>query len=412
MRMIDFGTEAEKLLKWLGQYGQDPKGGLSRFLYTPEWLAAQQALAGRMREEGLAVRLDEVGNLFGRLEGSQVKNETIMTGSHLDSVRNGGLYDGQYGIIAGLIAVRYLQREYGQPLRNIEVVAIAEEEGSRFPFTFWGSKNIFALAKRSDVEGLVDFEGRPFVATMRQAGFDFRPEPAEVRQDLKAFFEIHIEQGGVLEIEGKSVGVVQQIVGQRRFTIEVSGEANHAGTTPMRYRKDAMEAASRMIAMLIDTAKSYGDPLVATVGRVEIRPNVVNVVPGKAIFSLDARHTEKAVLGQYSDEIAAKMRAMAEKAGLDITIDMWMDTDPVPMDKAMVEIIRQQCEKNGLDYKMMHSGAGHDAQIIAKFVPTAMLFVPSHKGISHSPSEYTASKDLTSGIRVLIDVLYQTAYLK
>ena len=248
------------------------------------------------------------------------------------------------------------------------------------------------------------------MATMRQAGFDFRPEAAEVRRDLKAFIEIHIEQGGVLEIEGKSVGVVQHIVGQRRFTIEVSGEANHAGTTPMRYRKDAMEAASRMVAMLIDTAKDYGDPLVVTVGRMEIKPNVVNVVPGQAIFSLDARHTDKAVLGRYTDEISARMREMAARAGLEVSIDMWMDTDPVPMDKAMVKIVRQQCEKNGLDYKMMHSGAGHDAQIIAQFVPTAMLFVPSHRGISHSPLEYTDSKDLASGIRVLIDVLYQLAY--
>ncbi len=410
MSTFDFGQETEKLLKWLGQFGKDSNGGVSRFLYKPEWVEAQKALEQYMQQAGFVVQYDDVGNLFGRLEGSEYKNETILTGSHVDTVKNGGLYDGQFGIIAGIIALEYLKKEYGQPLRNMEVVSMAEEEGSRFPYAFWGVKNIVGIAKREEVEGMVDFEGISFTEAMRKAGFHFRPEGSAVRKDIKAFLEVHIEQGGVLEAEKKSVGIVEHIVGQRRFTIEITGEANHAGTTPMGYRKDALHAASRIICAIMDMTKSYGDSLVATVGKVETKPNIVNVVPGKVLFTLDARHMHKDVLVKFTEEVTAKMQEIALKAGVEIEIDMWMDADPVPMDTGIVEVIRKQCEKNGLSYKMMHSGAGHDSQVMAPVIPTAMLFVPSYKGISHSPLEYTDPHDLAEGVKALVGALYELAY--
>lgn len=410
MSTFDFGQETEKLLKWLGQYGKDPNGGVSRFLYKPEWVEAQKALEQYMQQAGLVVQYDDVGNLFGRLEGSTYQEETILTGSHVDTVKNGGLYDGQFGIIAGIIALEFLKKEFGQPLRNIEVVSMAEEEGSRFPYVYWGVKNILGIAKREDVEGMVDFDGIPFAEAMRKAGFHFRPEGSAVRNDIKAFLEVHVEQGGVLEAEKKSVGVVQHIVGQRRFTVELTGEANHAGTTPMGYRKDALKAASRIICTIMDLAEHYGDPLVATVGKLETTPNIVNVVPGKVLFTLDIRHTHKDVLVSFSDEVTAKMREIATDAGVGIDIDMWMDAAPVPMDTDIVEVLRRQCEKNGLSYKMMHSGAGHDSQVMAPRVPTAMLFVPSRKGLSHSPLEYTDPRDLGEGVKALVGALYELAY--
>jgi len=410
MNTFDFGQETEKLLKWLGQYGKDPNGGVSRFLYKPEWVDAQQALEKYMQQAGLLVRYDDVGNLFGRLEGSTYKAETILTGSHVDTVKNGGLYDGQYGIIAGIIALEFLKKEFGQPLRNIEVVSMAEEEGSRFPYVYWGVKNLLGIARREDVEDMVDFDGIPFTEAMRKAGFRFRTEGSGERSDIKAFLEVHVEQGGVLEAEKKSVGVVQHIVGQRRFTVELTGEANHAGTTPMGYRKDALKAASRMICMIMDLAEHYGDPLVATVGKLETMPNIVNVVPGKVLFTLDIRHTHKDVLVSFSDEVTAKMREAATKAGVEIEIDMWMDAAPVPMDAGIVDVLKRQCEKYGLSYKMMHSGAGHDSQVMAPRIPTAMLFVPSHKGLSHSPLEYTTPHDLGEGVKALVGALYELAY--
>lgn len=410
MSSFDFGQETEKLLKWLGEFGKDPEGGVSRFLYKPEWTEAQRNLEKYMRQAGFAVQYDDVGNLFGRLEGSKYPDETILTGSHVDTVKNGGLYDGQFGIIAGIIALEYLKQEYGQPLRNIEVVSIAEEEGSRFPYAYWGVKNILGLAKREDVEDMVDFDGIPFTEAMRKAGFAFRPTGRAVRKDLKAFLELHVEQGGVLEIEKKSVGIVEHIVGQRRFTIEITGQANHAGTTPMGYRKDALHAASRIICTIMDITKNYGDPLVATVGKVEIEPNIVNVVPGKTLFTLDARHTHKDILVKFTQEVTTAMQEIACQAGVEIHIDMWMDADPVSMDTGIVGLMKQQCEKDGLSYKMMHSGAGHDSQIMAPVIPTGMLFVPSHKGLSHSPLEYTDPRDLAQGVKALIGALYELAY--
>ncbi len=410
MNTLDFGQKTEQLLKWLGQYGKDPNGGVSRFLYKPEWVEAQQALEQYMQQAGLLVYYDDVGNLFGRLEGSTFKEETILTGSHVDTVKNGGLYDGQYGIIAGIIALEFLRKEYGPPLRNVEVVSMAEEEGSRFPYVYWGVKNILGIARQEEVAGMVDFDGIPFTEAMGKAGFRFRPEGSSGRKDIKAFLEVHVEQGGVLEAEQKSVGVVQHIVGQRRFTVELTGEANHAGTTPMGYRKDALKAASRMICMIMDMAERYGDPMVATVGKVETTPNIVNVVPGKVLFTLDIRHTQKDILVTFSDEVTAKMSEIAAQAGVEIAIDMWMDAAPVPMDAGIVNVLKRQCDKNGLSYKMMHSGAGHDSQVMAPRIPTAMLFVPSHKGLSHSPLEYTNPHDLGEGVKALVGALYELAY--
>ncbi|KAB7709201.1 hydantoinase/carbamoylase family amidase, partial [Bacillus aerolatus] len=264
LEVENLAEEVVDKLEWLGSFGKDPAGGVSRFLYSKEWIDAQQALKRWMESEGLDVQFDQIGNLSGTLKGKDT-NETILTGSHIDTVKNGGLYDGQYGIVAGILAIKYLKEHYGQPKRNLEIVSLAEEEGSRFPYCFWGSKNVVGMASWKDVETITDFKGVPFVEAMKESGFAFKDESKVSRQDLKAFVEIHVEQGNVLENEKKSVGVVHSIVGQRRFTIEVTGEANHAGTTPMGYRKDAVYAASHMIYEIISLAKQQGDPLVATV---------------------------------------------------------------------------------------------------------------------------------------------------
>ncbi len=400
--------ETLRLLNWLGYFGKDPEGGISRLLYSESWVKAQKALETLFVDEGLKVQYDEIGNLFGRLEGNKYFDETILTGSHVDTVKNGGLYDGQYGIIAGVLAVKYLKERYGPPLRNIEVVSMAEEEGSRFPFTFWGSKNIVGETGPEDVKHLQDFNGISFVDAMHGAGFTFNSHP--IRMDFKSFVELHIEQGNVLEIENKSVGIVEHIVGQRRFTFEITGEANHAGTTPMKYRKDAVNAVSRMVHTIYNTAIQFGDPLVATVGRINIEPNIVNVVPGNATFTLDARHIDKNVLNQFTDQVISETEQIADKMGMIVKADMWMDADPVPMNPELVEVIQRLCDENAVNYKKMHSGAGHDAQIIAPHIPTAMIFVPSHKGISHSPYEFTDVNDLTEGVKVLAQTLYELAY--
>jgi allantoate deiminase len=406
---MDLQKEVVERLEWLGQFGKDPEGGVSRLLYSKEWTEAQHALKTWIEEEGLEAGFDEIGNLFGTLKGKN-REETILTGSHVDTVKNGGLYDGAYGVVAGIIALKYLKEKYGQPLRNVEVVSMAEEEGSRFPYTFWGSKNIVGLAKRKDVETITDFAGVSFVEAMRSAGFDFKDDSKIVRSDLKAFVELHVEQGSVLETEKIPVAVVNSIVGQRRFTVEITGEANHAGTTPMGYRKDAVYAASQMIYDIITMAREVGDPLVTTVGKIEAHPNIVNVVPGKAIFTIDVRHTEKAAIVNFTEQLTNRINQISKEHGVETTIDMWMDADPVPMNKEVVQLIEKNFKASGLNYKVMHSGAGHDSQIFAPVVPTAMLFVPSHKGISHNPAEFTEPADLAEGVKGLINALYELAY--
>lgn len=408
-KLDQLAEETAGKLEWLAGFGKDPEGGVSRLLYTKEWVEGQHALKEWMENEGLEARFDDIGNLFGTLTGKNT-SETVLTGSHVDTVKNGGRFDGAYGIVAGILALKYLKKHFGQPVRNIEVVSMAEEEGSRFPYSFWGSKNIVGLAKREDVETIKDFDGVPFVEAMKNAGFGFRDESIGSRKDLTAFVEVHVEQGSVLETEKTAIGVVNNIVGQRRYTVEITGQANHAGTTPMGYRKDAVFAASQMIHEIISMAIEIGDPLVTTVGKFEAQPNIVNVVPGKAIFTIDVRHTDKEAIVSFTEKMTARMQEISTEHEVEMNIDLWMDEDPVPMDQKVVELIEKQCKQNGLNYKVMHSGAGHDSQIFAPVVPTAMLFVPSLKGISHNPAEFTEPVDLAEGVKALIGALYELGY--
>lgn len=395
-------------VKWISSFGGLEQGGTTRLLYTSEWLDAQNALKDKMTEIGMESYFDDIGNLYGRFEGSKYPDQIIMSGSHVDTVVNGGKLDGQLGIIAALLAMEYLKKHYGQPLRTLELISMAEEEGSRFPYVFWGSKNVFAIANHQDVESIEDSNGIKFVDAMKACGFKFNTKPA--RDDIKAFLEIHIEQGGVLEKEQKSIGVVTSIVGQRRYNIRLIGEANHAGTTPMGYRKDAVYAFSRICNESIDKALKVGDPLVLTFGHVEPVPNVVNVVPGEVLFTIDCRHTDKAELVAFTQQLEADMLRIAAELGLEIEINRWMDEDPIPMDDKLINMLEQICQKEQLSYRVMHSGAGHDSQIFAPFVPTAMLFVPSIKGISHNTAEDTKTEDLVEGIKALTYALYQLAY--
>ncbi|HLR21588.1 MAG TPA: allantoate deiminase [Tissierellaceae bacterium] len=407
--MDNFLTEIENNIEWLTSFGKDPKGGITRLLYTDSWLDAQKSLKERFEELGMNTYFDDIGNLFGRVEGTELSDETIMTGSHVDTVVNGGMFDGQLGILGGMMAVQNLIKKHGKPKRSIEVISMAEEEGSRFPYVFWGSKNIFGLADEEEMKDVEDSEGKNFVEEMKRCGFDFNKDNT-AREDIKAFVELHIEQGNTLEIEEKSIGVVTDIAGQRRYEVELKGEANHAGTTLMKYRKDTVEAFSRIVSESLRKAKEEGDPLVLTFGHVEPKPNTVNVVPGETIFSIDCRHTNMETLKNFTEDMEKTMENIADEMGIDIEINRWMDAPPVPMDDKVISIVENACKNQDLNYKVMHSGAGHDAQIFGPRVPTGMLFVPSIKGISHNPAEKTETKDLAQGIRALEATLYELAY--
>ena len=393
----------------LSAIGSDPTGGMTRLLYTDVWKAGQEYVKAEMEAFGMKAQYDAVGNLFGRIEGKELPEETIMSGSHIDTVVNGGHLDGQYGVLAALTAMEYLVSTYGQPKRSMEVISLAEEEGSRFPTVFWGSKNFVGEANNQEVAEITDANGLRFVDEMRRQGFDFKAAQAK-REDIKAFVEIHIEQGSVLEKEQLQVAVVNNIVGQRRYTVVLKGQANHAGTTPMGYRHDAVYGFAKICSEAIDRAKEVGDPLVLTFGKVIPKPNTVNVVPGEVEFSIDCRHTDAAALKEFTEAWEVRMKEIAAEHELGIEIELWMDELPIPMDQTIVDVIESQAEKGNYKYRMMHSGAGHDSQIIAPHYPTAMIFVPSIGGISHNPAENTNIEDLIEGIKILTDTLYELAY--
>ena len=358
----------------------------------------------------MVAEFDEVGNLVGTYPGTDGTDDVIACGSHVDTVVHGGKLDGALGIFGGYLAIKDLVETHGAPKKSLRVISMAEEEGSRFPFVFWGSKNMVGTVPESALEGVADNDGVTFTEAMKNCGFGVRTAHTSPLDNVKAFLELHIEQGNTLEMEGKKVGVVTAITGQRRYNIRLHGEANHAGTTRMCYRHDVIQVFSQIVTESIAKANAEGDPLVLTFGHIEVTPNTVNVVPGDAMFTMDCRHTDKDTLVRFSEEIEADMARIAAEHGVEIEIDRWMDEDPVPMNAELVTKIEQVAKDSGANYRMMHSGAGHDSQVIAPHVPTGMLFVPSVKGISHNPAEYTEGEDLKAGIDMLGAALYNLAY--
>lgn len=402
--------EISRAIEWLAQFGNRGEEGMIRLLYTPEWLAAQNALKDRFEQSGMATEFDAVGNLKGTIEGADPASGTVASGSHVDTVVGGGKLDGALGVLSAYLAATDLVKTYGQPKKNLSVLSFAEEEGSRFPYVFWGSKNLFDLEDNAQMKDVVDSGGVSLEEAMRQCGFDYNQGHDRLMDGVTNWLELHIEQGNTLEMEGQQVGVVHGIVGQRRYDIHLVGEANHAGTTMMRYRHDVVQAYAQIVSRSIEKAEEAGDPLVLTFGKVEVKPNVVNVVPGEMTFTMDCRHTDKDFLVAFTDGLVDDMHEVCAQRGIEITVDNWMDEDPVPMDDGMIEVVRNACKAKNLNYRDMHSGAGHDSQIIARHIPSGMVFVPSIKGISHNPAEATAVEDIKQGIDALKEALHQLAY--
>lgn len=409
--MVKFSPEEiDKALDWLSSITQyDDVKGTTRLLYDDKWLEAQKAVAGLMEDLGMEVEYDAVGNLFGTIVGSEEPDSVIATGSHIDTVVKGGRLDGQLGIMSGYLSIKKLIEEEGQPKKSMRLISMAEEEGSRFPYAFWGSKNIFGEAKREEVESSEDMDGVKFEDAMRDAGFDFLEGEPQF-SDMEAFIELHIEQGNYLENKDLKVGVVDSIVGQKRWTINLKGQSNHAGTTMMEYRKDTVEGMAKIVSRSLDRAKEVGNPLVLTFGSVNPSPGTVNVVPGETEFSMDCRHTDQDALNDFTDEVEEIMHEVADNLGLEIEISKWMDEPPVPMSADLVNEMENVTKDLGLDYEVMHSGAGHDGQIFAPHVPTAMLFCPSDDGISHNPEEHTDAKDIVQSADALAETIKRLAY--
>lgn len=397
-------------IEWLAQYGASADGGVTRLLYTKEWMDAQLAVKTEMSSFGLETRFDDVGNVFGRLSGTQSPDEVIVTGSHIDTVINGGKYDGAYGVLAAMLALKQLKETYGAPKKTLEAVSLCEEEGSRFPMTYWGSGNMTGVFSEQDAKEPRDESGVSLQTAMHESGFGKGVFQSAYRTDISAFVELHIEQGKTLEMSGRDLGIVTSIAGQRRYLVTLEGECNHAGTTSMKWRKDPLAASSRIIHELLLRSDELPDELRLTCGKITAEPNVANVIPGRVQFSIDIRHQHQHVLEQFHQDMVALINGICLQKGIRADIDEYMQIEPVPMDERLKAAALETAAENGISCEEMVSGAGHDAQMIGRRYPACMLFVPSRGGISHSPKEYTSARQLEIGVRALTDLLYKLAY--
>ena len=390
----------ERRLDELYAIGAEPDGGAYRPLYGSAWAMAVDRVERWLKDAGLSTRRDAVGNLWGRVEGSN-NGKSIVTGSHIDTVRRGGRLDGALGIVSGLTAVESLLAGKGAPRRTLEVVAICEEEGSRFSTNFWGSRAITGAIDKVDPE---------IAAAMRERGLDPGKIATVARDDIDTFIELHIEQGAVLETSGTPLAVVSAIVGTAHLEVAVTGRPDHAGTTPMELRHDALAGAAAMIHAIESLARSLGRPAVATVGRMRVEPDQINVVPGRAVFTVDLRHADLTARRAFEERIRSLCATIAAERSLGADIRTLQERPPVPMDREVRVLLTRAAQDCGVEAPEMVSGAGHDAQILAARCKVGMLFVPSIGGRSHCPEEATSPRHLELGTRVLAKALELLAY--
>jgi allantoate deiminase len=394
--MKDRATRAIAECRHIATLTEEPGRTTRRFL-TPPVHAVHAHLRTRMEALQMTTQTDAAGNLRGLWQAPGCGQKRLLIGSHIDTVPDAGAFDGVLGVALALELVALAQANK-IPL-GIEVIAFSEEEGVRFGVPFLGSR---AVAGRFDpaLLALKDADGFTLKEAIREFGLDPDGlETASAHEDSVGFFEIHIEQGPVLDTEGLKVAAVTGIVGQTRVGMEFRGHANHAGTTPMNLRRDALAAAAEWISA-VETASLKTEGLVATVGKLSVRPNAANVIPGSAELSLDVRHASDAARRNAVDNLREKAGAIAERRGLQLEWNRKLDEPAVPMDERLTAFLADAIETCGFPARRMSSGAGHDAMVMAGRMPTAMLFLRIPGGISHHPSEAVRDEDVEAALLV------------
>lgn len=385
----------------LGSIGKQEAGGITRLSFTPEERAAKDLVTGFMKEAGLTVREDEVGNLIGRKEGKNPTAPVVLVGSHIDSVPNGGDYDGPLGVLAGVEALQTLQEQGIETEHPIEVIAFTDEEGTRFGYGMIGSRGIAGLIKRDELEQ-ADQNGITIAEAMRQTGLD--PDrtslAARTPGSVKAYVELHIEQGKVLESRGLSVGIVTGVAGPLWLNFVLEGEAGHAGATPMNLRRDPMAAAAQVMLAIEEEAGRTGTS-VGTVGRLQAFPGGVNVIPGRVEFSLDLRDVDEAIRDEVEQRICERAKAICAERNVTLKVELLQRIAPAVCSDDIQHAVAEACEAEGLEAFRLPSGAGHDCMQLVELCPVGMIFVRSKDGISHNPAEFTTKEDCANGAQVL-----------
>ncbi len=407
MSRAELAVDPDRLMariRTLGEIGALPGGGVCRLALTEEDRAGRDLLVGWMRELGLEVRIDAIGNIFGRRRGRE-DGPPVMTGSHIDTVRTGGLYDGALGVLAGLEVVEVLNRAGIETRLPLTVAVFTNEEGARFPPDMMGSLVHVGDLPLEEALATRGIDGETVGDCLRRIGYA-GAEPVG-RPRARAFVELHVEQGPVLEGEGATIGAVEGVQGISWQALTLRGRSAHAGATPMSMRRDAALVAAEIAVFLRRLARETGDALVATVGSLRLSPDLVNVVPERAELTVDLRHTDEAQLREAERRLTAFAAEAAAREGVEIAFRRLARFAPVAFDPAMVARVEAAARRLGRSVRRMSSGAGHDAQIMARVCPTAMIFVPSVGGISHNVEEYTAPEDLAAGAGVLLELLLE-----
>lgn len=379
----------------------DMEGGLYRGYLTPAYEAAQAMLAEWMMQAGMAVRRDAAANLIGRYEGEQPDAPALLIGSHLDSVRDGGRYDGPLGIMLGVETVAAFQARGQRMPFPIEVIAFGDEEGSRFPAAMLTSRAVAGTLDRTALD-LTDGDGVSLADALSPLKVADYLSAARAPGSTLAYLEAHIEQGPLLEAEGLAVGTVTGIAAQLRYWVRVTGMAGHAGTTSMPLRRDALTGAAEMMLAIETIARSDASDLVATVGRIEALPGAANVIPGTVHFTIDIRSGDASRRDRAAEDILDQIAQIADARGLDFAAERIHDLPASPCDTALMDLMDAAIADAGQSRFRLVSGAGHDAIVMAALCPTAMLFIRCRDGISHNPAEHVDPADAEIALQVML----------
>ena len=389
----------------LAQIGAIDGGGCSRLALTDDDKAGRDLVIEWMNELGLCVSVDTVGNVIGVWDVGT--GQPVMTGSHIDTVRTGGKYDGNYGVLAGIEVIETCMNHGIAPSRPLAVGFFTNEEGSRYAPDMFGSLTYVGGLSVEQALDTIGIDGSRVGDELERIGYlGSAPCPGP---SPSSFVELHIEQGPILEKENCTIGVVTGVQGISWQEVTITGQSNHAGTTPMNMRLDPSFVAASITVFLRELAQRYSGHQVCTVGKIDLFPNLINVIPAKAVLTLDVRNTDEQVLRQAEKEITDYLGELSKREGVTITTRALARFEPVTFHEDVISAVERNCASLGYSHMHLPSGAGHDAQMFARVSPAAMIFVPSIDGISHNPAEFTSSGDLEAGANVLLHTMLELA---
>ncbi|MDQ0201536.1 Zn-dependent hydrolase [Neobacillus ginsengisoli] len=400
-KLLINGERLKDELERFANFGRTVNNGVTRLSLSEEDRLVRDYFCTCCEELGLTVKVDDMGSMYATLEGTENK-PPIVIGSHLDTVKKGGRFDGVLGVVAGLEVVRTLVENHIKPQIPITIVNWTNEEGARFEPSMMASGVLSGKFDKSGMLKKKDSEGITFEEALQSIGYNGEEENR--LKEASAYIELHIEQGPILEKEALSIGVVECVVGMACYEIEVTGESDHAGTTPMNMRKDALFAANNLINEIRRRLGSIDNELVFTIGRVNVYPSIHTVIPNKVVFSLEARHKDTEIVSTVKDFIQG-LPYLGLNEGCEVKTTKLWERDTVWFDQEILKTLDQSAQSLGYSNKRMVSGAGHDAQFIAGYVPSAMVFVPSINGKSHCEEELTTWEDCEKGVNIVLDTV-------